>query len=122
MGEKLGDKAPKIFNVNWFRTDKNGKFIWPGFGDNLRVLEWIINRCDNKVSAIETPIGFLPDKKDINMEGLDLSTDTLNLLLSVDKDVWMKEIEQIKEFYKTFGDTLPKVLYEKLEDIEKNFK
>ena len=72
MGEKLGDKAPKIFNVNWFRTDKNGKFIWPGFGDNLRVLEWIINRCDNKVSAIETPIGFLPDKKDINMEGLDL--------------------------------------------------
>ncbi len=122
MGEKLGDKAPKIFNVNWFRTDKNGKFIWSGFGDNLRVLEWIINRCDNKVSAIETPIGFLPDKKDINMEGLDLSTDTLNLLLSVDKDVWMKEIEQIKEFYKTFGDTLPKVLYEKLEDIEKNFK
>lgn len=77
MGEKLGDKAPKIFNVNWFRTDDEGNFIWPGFGDNLRVLEWIIKRCEGKADAEETPIGFVPKAEDINLEGLDFDLETL---------------------------------------------
>ena len=69
MGEKLGDNAPKIFNVNWFRTDDEGNFMWPGFGDNLRVLEWILKRCDGEVDAEETPIGYVPNAEDINLEG-----------------------------------------------------
>ena len=76
MGRKLGDKAPKIFNVNWFRVDEEGKFIWPGFGDNLRVLEWILARCDGEVDAEETPIGYVPHSKDINLEGLDFTQDS----------------------------------------------
>ena len=72
MGEKLGDKAPKIFNVNWFRLDDEGHFIWPGFGDNLRVLEWILKRCEGKVDAKETAIGYVPNAEDINLEGLGL--------------------------------------------------
>ncbi len=81
MGKKLGDKAPKIFNVNWFRLDDEGNFIWPGFGDNLRVLEWILNRCEGKADAVETPIGYVPKAEDINLEGLDLSLDTLKGIL-----------------------------------------
>ena len=89
MGEKLGDKAPKIFNVNWFRTDADGHFIWPGFGDNFRVVEWIIKRCEGKVDAVETPIGFVPKAEDINLEGLeDFTIDTLKDILVVDKAAW----------------------------------
>ena len=91
MGEKLGDKAPKIFNVNWFRTDDNGKFIWPGYGDNMRVLMWILGRCDGTAEAVETPIGFEPRPCDIEREGLDLSEETVASLLSVDKKLWQKE-------------------------------
>ena len=69
MGKKLGDKAPKIFHVNWFRTDDNGHFIWPGFGDNMRVLMWMLDRCEGKVDAVETPIGYVPKAEDINIEG-----------------------------------------------------
>ena len=108
MGEKLGDKAPKIFNVNWFRTDDNGKFIWPGYGDNMRVLMWILGRCDGTAEAVETPIGFEPRPCDIEREGLDLSEETVASLLSVDKKLWQKEAEDITEFYKKFGDKLPK--------------
>ena len=87
MGKRLGDKAPKIFNVNWFRTDDEGHFIWPGFGDNMRVLEWIVNRCEGKADAVETAIGYEPKAEDINIEGLsDITVDTVKDLLSVDKD------------------------------------
>ena len=120
MGEKLGDKAPKIFNVNWFRLDDEGHFIWPGFGDNLRVLEWIIKRCENKVDAVETPIGYVPNADDINLEGLDFSMDTLKSILNVDKAQWTKEAEGIEEFYKKFGDKLPKELRSQLDNLKKN--
>ena len=121
MGEKLGDKAPKIFNVNWFRVDDDGHFVWPGFGDNLRVLEWIINRCENKVEAEETAIGFVPKAEDINLEGLeDFSMDTLKSILAIDKCKWAKEAEGVEEFYTKFGDKLPKELKEQLAILKAN--
>ncbi len=122
MGEKLGDKAPKIFNVNWFRVDGDGHFIWPGFGDNFRVVEWIIKRCEGKVDAVETPIGFVPKAEDINLEGLDFSIDQLRNILTVDKAAWAKEAEGIAEFYKQFGDKLPAALKEQLAILQENCK
>ena len=122
MGEKRGDKAPKIFNVNWFRTDDHGKFIWPGYGANMRVLMWILGRCDGTAEAVETPIGFEPRPCDIEREGLDLSEETVASLLSVDKKLWQKEAEDITEFYKKFGDKLPKELSAELETLKKNLE
>lgn len=122
MGEVLGDKAPKIFNVNWFRVDDDGNFIWPGFGDNLRVLEWIIKRCDGEVDAIETPIGYVPKVEDINLDGLDFELDTLKSILEVDNELWRKEAEGITEFYKKFGDKLPKKLEKELKGLKERLK
>ena len=122
MGKKLGDKAPKIFNVNWFRTDDEGHFIWPGFGDNLRVLEWIIKRCEGKADAVETPIGYVPKAEDINLEGLDFSLDTLKSILEVDKDLWKTEADGIAEFYEKFGDKLPAELKNQLATLRNNLK
>ncbi len=119
MGKRLGDKAPKIFNVNWFRTDDEGHFIWPGFGDNMRVLEWIVNRCEGKADAVETPIGFEPKPEDINIEGLeDITVETVRDLLSVDKNLWKEEAKGIHEFYGKFGDRLPKELSDELSNLE----
>jgi len=114
MGEKLGDKAPKIFNVNWFRTDDEGNFIWPGFGDNLRVLDWILSRCDGKVDADETAIGYVPKAEDINLEGLDFTREQLEGILEVDKELWTSEAEGIEEFYAKFGEKLPEELKKQL--------
>lgn len=122
MGEKLGDKAPKIFNVNWFRTDDEGHFIWPGFGDNLRVLEWIMKRCFNEVEAETSPIGYLPRTQDINLEGSGVNEDILAGLLSVDTDLWKAEAEGIHEFYARFGDKLPPVLARELDELESRLK
>ena len=119
MGKKIPN-PPKIFHVNWFRLDDNGDFMWPGFGDNLRVLNWIIDRCENKVDARETAIGYLPYEKDINVDGLDISADTLSELLSVDTAVWKEEIGGIKEFYAKFGDKLPQELKDQLATLEAN--
>ncbi len=119
IGEKLGDKAPKIFNVNWFRQNENGEFIWPGFGDNLRVIDWILKRCDEKIDARETEIGYVPFIQDINKNGLDLNENSINKLLEVDVDLWKKEVDEIKTFYKKFGDKLPKELGEELSKLEK---
>ena len=118
MGEKLGDKAPKIFNVNWFRVDEEGHFIWPGFGDNLRVLEWILKRCENEVDAEETAIGFVPKAEDINLEGLDFSVETLKGILAVDNAKWAKEAAGVEEFYTKFGDKLPAELRAELDGLK----
>ena len=121
MGEMLGDKAPKIFNVNWFRVDEDGHFIWPGFGDNLRVLEWILKRCDNEVDAVETAIGYVPKPEDINLEGLkDFDEEKLASILKVDNAKWAKEAAGVEEFYKKFGDKLPHELKEQLENLKAN--
>lgn len=114
------DKLPKIFNVNWFRTDENGHFIWPGFGDNMRVLDWIIKRCEGAVDADETAIGFVPKAEDINIDGLDINIETLKGLLDVDKDMWKSEAEGIEEFYTKFGDKLPETLRSELETLKAN--
>ncbi len=125
IGETLDpDKAPKIFNVNWFRKDDEGNFMWPGFGDNLRVLEWILKRCDGEVEAKETAIGYLPYAKDINIEGLEgeVSLESLESILDVDKELWAKEADGIAEFYAKFGDKLPKELAEELATLKANLK
>lgn len=109
---------PKIFNVNWFRTDDDGKFIWPGFGDNMRVLEWILDRCEDKVDAEESALGYLPRPEDINIEGTSVTMDDLTELLSVDRELWRQEIDEIKKFYEKIGDTLPKALSEELRILE----
>ena len=117
MGKKIPN-APKIFHVNWFRTDDEGHFIWPGFGDNMRVLMWILSRCEDKVDARETAIGYVPYAKDINIEGLDLGMDTLEDLLSVDKAAWLEDVANIKEFYAQVGDRVPVELKEELKALE----
>lgn len=120
MGEKLGDKAPKIFNVNWFRTDDDGNFIWPGFGDNMRVLNWIIDRCEGEADATETAIGYVPKPEDIDLTDLDMDIEVLKSILAVDKDIWSKEAEEIEEHYKKFGDRLPEELREQLNNLKAN--
>lgn len=117
MGKKI-KVQPKIFNVNWFRTDSEGHFIWPGFGDNMRVLDWILKRCEETVDADETAIGYVPKPEDINLEGCSVDKETLKGLLNVDTETWKKEAEGIKEFYKKFGDKLPKELNDELEALE----
>ena len=120
MGKKI-PHAPKIFNVNWFRTDDEGNFIWPGFGDNMRVLMWILARCDEKVDAVETPIGYMPKPEDINIEGLEsegVTLDVMKELLSVDKSLWKEDIEGVKAFYEKIGDRMPKELYDQLAAFE----
>ena len=119
MGKKVKN-PPKIFNVNWFRQDEKGEFLWPGFGDNMRVLEWILNRCDNAVDAQETAIGYVPYAKDIDLEGLDYSVDTLESILYVDKARWSAEADEIATFYKQFGDKLPAELSESLATLKAN--
>ena len=119
MGKSVdADKQPKFFNVNWFRTDDEGHFIWPGFGDNMRVLDWMLKRIAGEVEAEETAIGYVPKAEDINIEGLDMSVDTVKGLLAIDKENWKKEVEGIKEFYAKFGDKLPKELAKQAEELE----
>ena len=118
MGKKIPN-APKIFHVNWFRTDDEGNFIWPGFGDNMRVLMWILDRCEGKVDAVETPIGFVPKAEDICIEGLsDVTIDTIKELLSVDNASWLEDVQNIKDFYAQVGARVPAELYEELAALE----
>ena len=126
MGEILGDKAPKIFNVNWFKKDAEGHFMWPGFGDNMRVLDWIIKRCEGKVDANKTAIGYLPKAEDINLAGIEdeVTPETLNQLLAVDPDLWKKEIAEMRRYYDediaAKGGKIPAALYSVLDQIEAN--
>ena len=104
------DKLPAVFHVNWFRRDSDGKFLWPGFGENLRVLRWIIDRCAGKADAKETPIGFLPNAADIDVNGIDVSSDTLGKLLAVDNAQWRDEMQGMGEYLNEYGDRLPAAL------------
>ncbi len=116
------ENLPKIFNVNWFRKDENGKWLWPGYGENMRVLEWIFNACDNAVETIDTPIGLVPNKKDINVKGIDEVAENLDELLSVNTAKWLDECELIEEHYKNFGSHLPKELAEEFEALKSRLK
>ena len=121
MGEKLTN-PPLIANVNWFRTDDEGHFLWPGFGDNLRVIRWVLERAFGEVEATENEIGFVPKVEDIDLSGLDMSADELGELLAVDKELWRAECDGIREFYAKFGDKLPEKLAAELEKLENNLK
>ncbi len=116
MGKKI-PKPPKIFNVNWFRTDEDGNFAWPGFGDNMRVLQWIISRADNEIGAAETALGYEPNTHDIDMEGLDMSMYDMRRLLSVERDLWLKECEDARAYYEKIGKVPPE-LYSELDALE----
>ena len=126
MGKKLGDKAPKIFHVNWFRKDDEGNFLWPGFGDNMRVLLWILDRCEGKVGAKECAIGYVPNAEDIDITDLDMTKEDLAALLTIDANEWIKDVEDpetgIKKYFAQFGDMLPAEMAEELERLEANLK
>ncbi len=117
MGAKT-PKAPKIFNVNWFRLNERGEFLWPGFGDNLRVLEWILKRAFDEVDARETEIGCLPYAEDINLKGMDVTPETMEELLSVSQNCWREEVANVKEFYAKFNGKVPAALREELKKLE----
>ena len=119
MGDKVA-KKPKFFNVNWFRTDEDGNFLWPGFGDNMRVLDWIIRRTEGTAEAVETPIGYVPKPEDINLNGLDMTVDDVANLLTVDKELWKEDAENIESFYAKFGDKLPEALRKELDTLKAN--
>ena len=121
MGKRM-PKAPKIFHVNWFRADEHGKFLWPGFTENLRVIEWIVDRCNNKVGALKTPIGYVPYQSDIDMTGLNLSRQALEKLLEVKSDEWLEELKGIKKFFRKFKKDLPTELWEEYGSLEKRIK
>ena len=108
--DERSDQLPHVFHVNWFRQDKDGNFLWPGFGENLRVLRWIIDRCKGRVGAVDTPIGFLPEPKDIDTSDLDVSAETMDALLSVDVDQWNAEMDSVGEYLESYGERLPAAL------------
>ncbi|MEN8262952.1 MAG: phosphoenolpyruvate carboxykinase (GTP) [Nitrospirota bacterium] len=117
MGDKLADKAPKMFYVNWFRKSDDGKFLWPGFSDNSRVLKWMCDRVDGKVGAKETPIGLVPNEGDLDTDGLGISSDDVNELMRVDADAWKADIPDIENHFSTFGDRLPERLKKQLQEF-----
>lgn len=111
------DRLPKIFHVNWFRQDAEGRFIWPGFGENLRVLKWIIDRCEGKTEAVSTAIGKLPKTKDIDTKGIDITNDELNSILSVDPEKWAEEMVELSQYFESFGERLPDALRKQQQRI-----
>ena len=119
VGEKGGEKMPKIFYVNWFRKSPDGKFLWPGFAENSRVLKWIFERCDGTAEAVDTPLGKMPTEEGLDTEGLDVDSEDMKELLRVDVEGWKAEIPLIKEHFEAFGDKLPAGLQEELSDLEK---
>jgi len=118
IGRRAGAKLPKIFYVNWFRKGEDGKFLWPGFGENSRVLKWVFERCDGKAAAVETPIGLLPAKGALDLDGLELGEAQLQQLLKVDADGWLQEIPLIRDYYAQFGERVPRALYDELDALE----
>ena len=121
-GGANASKLPKIFYVNWFRKDNNGKFLWPGYGENSRVLKWIFERCDGKVHAKETPIGRIPAVADLDTTGLDITAANLDQLLSVDVEGWLAEVPSIKEHFAPFGSHLPEGLKLEVKALEERLR
>jgi phosphoenolpyruvate carboxykinase (GTP) len=121
IGAKLKN-PPRIYHVNWFRRDAQGKFLWPGYGENLRVLAWMLDRCAGKASANETAIGNLPRAQDLNLKGLSISDADLQALLSVDPTLWKKELADVREYLQTYGQRLPSEMLAQLDGVEARFK
>ncbi len=117
MGDRLGGKAPRIFYVNWFRKGSDGRWLWPGFGENSRVLKWMCDRVDGKVGAVETPLGLMPAEGDLDLSGLSIPPADLEELLRVDPDVWKAEYFDIEVFFDQFGSHLPDRLDAQLKGL-----
>ena len=120
--DERSDKLPRIFHVNWFRQDDSGKFLWPGFGENLRVIRWIIDRCEGRVDARSTPIGYLPNASDIDTSGLDVSADIMDALLSVNLEAWRDEMHSVGEYLDSYGERLPAALKKEQETVLEDLK
>jgi phosphoenolpyruvate carboxykinase (GTP) len=118
MGEREGAQLPRIFMVNWFRKDDDGSFLWPGFGENSRVLAWVFRRCEDDAGAVETPIGLLPEDGSLDTEGLDVSPEDLAELLRYDPDAWRAQLPQVREHLERFGDRLPPELRRQLDELD----
>lgn len=118
MGKKVPN-PPKIFHVNWFKKSDDGGFLWPGYGDNLRALEWVVRRCKDEAEAVETPIGWVPAKSSLNLEGLDISDQAVDQLLEVDHDIWVEELESMQKFFDQFGYSLPEEFVEEQQELKK---
>ena len=118
LGRRKGAKLPKIFSVNWFRKDADGQFLWPGYGENSRVLAWVFRRCDDDAEARETPIGLIPVAEDLNLDGLQLAPTAINDLLAFDRGAMRAELTQIREYLTQFGERLPAEFLEQLTRIE----
>jgi phosphoenolpyruvate carboxykinase (GTP) len=111
------EKLPRIYYVNWFRKNADGRFIWPGFGENSRVLKWIVERLNGRADAAKSPIGHLPTKEALDTDGLTIDDADLDMLLSVDTEVWKQEAALVPEFFEKFGDHLPKALWDEYHDL-----
>ena len=123
VGQKLRfDRAPRVFQVNWFRKGSDGRFLWPGFGDNSRVIDWIIRRIEGKVPAVDSPIGRLPQKSDLNLDGIDVPQEDLEALFEVDPALWLQETDLTEEFYRTFDGKIPPALYAELAALRYRLK
>ena len=122
MGDRVGDKAPRIFYVNWFRKDGKGRFLWPGFGDNSRILEWMCDRVDGKAGAIQTPIGLMPEMKDLDLKGVDISTQDMEKLLEIDVQAWSAEVDNIEEFLVQYGDHYTDRLRRQVQGLRERLK
>jgi phosphoenolpyruvate carboxykinase (GTP) len=116
------ENLPKIFQVNWFKKGANGKFLWPGFAENIRVLDWIIGRLEGTNQGKASPVGTVPQSGELNTSGIDVDESILDELLEIDSEAWNKEIESIREFFEEFGDRMPKRLFEELEALNERVK
>jgi len=121
VGAKL-KRPPHVFHVNWFRQSANGDFLWPGFGDNLRVLSWILDRCEGRASAQETAIGFLPRPSDLNLAGADVSPQAMNELTTLDKAAWVREVAEFRKYLQEFGARTPQRMYDELAEVERRLQ
>ena len=116
MGRSL-ERPPRIFCVNWFRKDSNGKFLWPGYGENMRVLQWIVERCKGNAGAVESPLGWMPAQEDLNWDGLDLPRERFTPLRKLGRDDWSRELGLHQELFSKLGDRLPQELRHKRESL-----
>jgi phosphoenolpyruvate carboxykinase (GTP) len=122
IGRQKGADLPRIYYVNWFRKSQGGDFLWPGFGENGRVLKWVFERCQGTAKAVETPIGNLPADGELDLDGLDIDSDDLHELMRVDVDGWLSELPSIREYYARFGTHMPEELVEELDSLEKRLE
>jgi phosphoenolpyruvate carboxykinase (GTP) len=121
-GRRPGARLPRVFQVNWFRKGADGRFLWPGYGENSRVLKWVFERCSGKTTGHETPVGTVPSPRDLDLEGLDLAEAKLAELLSVDRDAWLAELPRVRAYYEQFGTRLPPEFVDELDRLEQRLR